>query len=117
MHSMTAVLETLNIKSIFMTEFWYLSGETSGSSTGINWEVIPLFITFMLLSAILAMFIDSITVILFLAAVTIELSHLLRFNPIPMILSEIFCANLGGSAIMCGNPPNIIIGTSLGYSA
>lgn len=151
MHSMTAVLETINLKSIFMTEFWYLSGETSGSSTGINWEtilfifgmmvmvegmaragffrwlcmciaklvnyqVIPLFITFMILSTILAMFIDSITVILFLAAVTIELSQLLKFNPIPMILSEIFCANLGVSATMCGDPPNIIIGTSLGYS-
>ena len=33
-----------------------------------------------------------------------------------MILSEIFCANLGGSATMCGDPPNIIIGTSLSYS-
>lgn len=151
MHSMTAVLETLNIRSIFMTKFWYLSGEISASSTGINWEtilfifgmmvmvegmarvgffrwlcmriarlvnyqVIPLFITFMILSTILAMFIDSITVILFLAAVTIELSQLLKFNPVPMILSEIFCANLGGSATMCGDPPNIIIGTSLGYS-
>lgn len=151
MHSMTAVIETLNVKSIFTPEFWYLSGETAGSSTGINWEtilfifgmmvmvegmarvgffrwlcmriaklvkyqVIPLFITFMILSTILAMFIDSITVILFLAAVTIELSQLLKFNPVPMILSEIFCANLGGSATMCGDPPNIIIGTSLGYS-
>ena len=151
MHSMQAVIETLNIKSIFMTEFWYLSGETSGNSSGINWEtilfifgmmvmvegmarvgffrwlcmriarlvnyqVIPLFVTFMILSTILAMFIDSITVILFLAAVTIELSQLLKFNPIPMILSEIFCANLGGSATMCGDPPTIIIGTSLGYS-
>ena len=151
MHSMQAVIETLNIKSIFMTEFWYLSGETSGNSSGINWEtilfifgmmvmvegiarvgffrwlcmriarlvnyqVIPLFVTFMILSTILAMFIDSITVILFLAAVTIELSQLLKFNPIPMILSEIFCANLGGSATMCGDQPNIIIGTSLGYS-
>lgn len=151
MHSMQVVIETLNIKSIFMTEFWYLSGETSGNSSGINWEtilfifgmmvmvegmarvgffrwlcmriarlvnyqVIPLFVTFMILSTILAMFIDSITVILFLAAVTIELSQLLKFNPIPMILSEIFCANLGGSATMCGDPPNIIIGTSLGYS-
>ena len=62
------------------------------------------------------MFIDSITVILFLAAVTVELSQLLKFNPVPMILAEIFCANLGGSATMCGDPPNIIIGTSLGYS-
>lgn len=82
----------------------------------VRYRVIPIFITFMLLSTLLAMFIDSITVILFLAAVTIELSQLLKFNPVPMILSEIFCANLGGAATMCGDPPNIIIGTSLGYS-
>lgn len=82
----------------------------------VRYKVIPLFIAFMVMSAVLAMFIDSITVILFLAAVTIELAKLLKFNPVPMILSEIFCANLGGSATMCGDPPNIIIGTSFGYS-
>ncbi len=79
-------------------------------------KTIPVFITFMIMSAVLSMFIDSITVIMFLAAVTIELAQLLKFNPIPMILSEIFCANLGGSATMCGDPPNIIVGTSLGFS-
>lgn len=62
----------------------------------------------MLMSSVLAMFIDSITVILFLAAVTVELAQLLKFNPVPMILAEIFCANLGGSATMCGDPPNIL---------
>lgn len=82
----------------------------------VRYRVISIFLTFMVLSAVLAMFIDSITVILFLAAVTIELSRLLKFNPVPMILSEIFCANLGGASTMCGDPPNIIIGTSLGYS-
>lgn len=82
----------------------------------VNYKPVPLFITFMVMSFVLAMFIDSITVILFLAAVTIELAKLLKFNPIPMILSEIFCANLGGSATMCGDPPNIIIGTSLEFS-
>ncbi len=82
----------------------------------VRYRTIPIFIAFMLMSAVLAMFIDSITVILFLAAVTVELSQLLRFNPVPVILSEIFCANLGGSATMCGDPPNIIIGTSLHYS-
>ncbi len=82
----------------------------------VNYKPVPLFITFMVMSSILAMFIDSITVILFLAAVTIELAKLLKFNPVPMILSEIFCANLGGSATMCGDPPNIIIGTSLELS-
>lgn len=82
----------------------------------VNYQVIPIFISFMLMSSILAMFIDSITVILFLAAVSVELAKLLKFNPVPMILAEIFCANLGGSATMCGDPPNIIIGTSLRYS-
>ena len=151
MHSPSAIIETLNIHSIFSSGFWHTAGEASEASAGINWEtivfiagmmimvegmakvgffrwlcmeiakmvkyqVIPIFMTFMLLSFVLAMFIDSITVILFLAAVTIELSQLLEFDPVPMILSEIFCANLGGSATMCGDPPNIIIGTSLGYS-
>ena len=82
----------------------------------VKYKILPIFVTFMFVSFILAMFIDSITVILFLAAVTVELSQLLKFNPVPMILAEILCADLGGSATMCGDPPNIIIGTSLGYS-
>ena len=82
----------------------------------VHYRVIPIFIAFMLLSALLSMFIDSITVILFLAAITVELANRLGFNPIPMILPEIFCASIGGSATMCGDPPNIIIGTSLGYT-
>lgn len=82
----------------------------------VNYQTIPIFITFMIMSAVLSMFIDSITVILFLAAVTVELAQLLKFTPVPLILAEIFCANLGGSATMSGDPPNIIIGTALGYS-
>lgn len=82
----------------------------------VNYKPLPIFIAFMVLSAVLSMFIDSITVILFLAAVTIELANMLKFEPIPFVLAEIFCANLGGSATMCGDPPNIIIGTSLGYT-
>lgn len=151
MHSMNAVFEILNVKSIFTLEFWHTSGEGGESTVGINWATIifiagmmvmvegmakagffrwlcmrlaklvnykpvPLFITFMVMSAVLSMFIDSITVILFLAAITVELAKLLKLDPVPMILAEIFCANLGGSATMCGDPPNIIIGTSLGYT-
>ena len=82
----------------------------------VKYRATSIHITFMLMSLVLAMFIDSITVILFLAAVTLELAKLLKFNPVPVIMAEIFCANLGGSATMCGDPPNIIIGTSLGYS-
>ncbi len=82
----------------------------------VKYKTIPIFIAFMCMSFVLAMFIDSITVILFLASITIELARMLKFKPVPMILAEIFCANLGGSATMCGDPPNIIIGTQLGYT-
>jgi Na+/H+ antiporter NhaD/arsenite permease-like protein len=82
----------------------------------VNYKVIPILIVFMLLSGFLSMFIDSITVLLFLAMVTIELSRLLKFDPVPVIIAEIFAANTGGSATMSGDPPNIIIGTGLGYT-
>jgi len=82
----------------------------------VNYQVIPILITFMLLSGFLSMFIDSITVLLFLASVTIELARLLKFDPVPIIIAEIFAANTGGSATMCGDPPNIIIGTAFGYT-
>lgn len=151
LRDVSAIIDTINLKSFISPSFWYSAGEAASESGGINWEtivflfgmmvmvegmakagffrwlcmriaklvkykILPIFMTFMILSTVLAMFIDSITVILFLAAVTIELSQLLKFNPVPLILSEVFCANLGGAATMCGDPPNIIIGTSLGYS-
>jgi Na+/H+ antiporter NhaD/arsenite permease-like protein len=81
----------------------------------VNYRVVPILVVFMLLSGFLSMFIDSITVLLFLAMVTIELSRLLKFDPVPMIIAEIFAANTGGAATMSGDPPNIIIGTALGY--
>lgn len=82
----------------------------------VRYHVVPLLLCFMCMSAVLSMFIDSITVVLFLATVTAELARTLEFDPVPMILAEIFCANLGGAATMCGDPPNIIIGTALGYT-
>jgi Na+/H+ antiporter NhaD/arsenite permease-like protein len=82
----------------------------------VNYRVTPILVAFMLLSGFLAMFIDSITVLLFMASVTIELSRLLKFDPVPVIIAEIFAANTGGAATMCGDPPNIIIGTAFGYT-
>ncbi len=82
----------------------------------VNYKVIPILIAFMLLSGFLSMFISSITVLLFLATVTIELARLLKFDPVPIIIAEIFASNVGGAATMCGDPPNIIIGTAFGYT-
>jgi Na+/H+ antiporter NhaD/arsenite permease-like protein len=82
----------------------------------VKYKAVPILAAFILLSGFLAMFIDSITVLLFLATVTIELARMLKFDPVPVIIAEIFASNVGGSATMSGDPPNIIIGTALGYS-
>jgi Na+/H+ antiporter NhaD/arsenite permease-like protein len=82
----------------------------------VKYKVVPILVAFMLLSGFLAMFIDSITVLLFLATVTIQLARTLKFDPVPIIIAEIFAANVGGAATMSGDPPNIIIGTALGYT-
>ena len=151
LRSWNAIVETINLTSMFQVDFWYHAGSAGEISAGINWSTIifvagmmimvegmssvgffrwlcmaiakmvryrpmPILVAFMLVSGILSMFIDSITVILFLAAVTVELAEVVNFSPVPVIMAEIFCANLGGSATMCGDPPNIIIGTSLGYT-
>lgn len=75
-----------------------------------------LFIILSLLTAFLSAFMDSITVMMFISSLTIEVSRLMDFDPVPFILSEIVSSNIGGSATMVGDPPNVIIGTSLGFS-
>jgi Na+/H+ antiporter NhaD/arsenite permease-like protein len=82
----------------------------------VHYKIVPIFFTFFIMAAFLSMFIDSITVMLFLASVTIEMSRLLKFDPVPMIIAEIFASNTGGSATMAGDPPNIIIGTAYGFN-
>ncbi|MDD5287574.1 MAG: SLC13 family permease [Dehalococcoidales bacterium] len=82
----------------------------------VKYKAVSILVAFILLSGFMAMFIDSITVLLFFATVTIELARLMKFDPVPVIIAEIFAANVGGSATMAGDPPNIIIGTALGYS-
>jgi Na+/H+ antiporter NhaD/arsenite permease-like protein len=80
----------------------------------VNYRIVPISLLFMVLSGVLSMFLDNVTVILFMSAVTIELARMLKINPIPLIIAEIVASNAGGTATLIGDPPNIIIGTSLG---
>ncbi len=82
----------------------------------VKYRPIPLFIVLILLATFLSMFMDSITVMLFLAALTVQLCHLLRLDPIPIVIAEVCAANTGGAATLVGDPPNVILGTTLGFS-
>jgi len=81
-----------------------------------KYNAVYIFFIFPFLAGFLSMFLDSITVMLFMATLSIEVGTLIGLNPIPLIIVEICTANIGGSATMVGDPPNVIIGTTLGYS-
>jgi Na+/H+ antiporter NhaD/arsenite permease-like protein len=74
-----------------------------------------IFIFFPLLAAFMAAFMDSITVMLFLSALTLRISRLTKLDPVPLIIAEVCAANTGGAATLVGDPPNVILGTTLGF--
>lgn len=82
----------------------------------VNYRPAALFVVLILLAAFLAMWMDSITVMLFLAALTVQLCRLLRLDPVPLVIAEVCAANTGGAATLVGDPPNVILGTTLGFS-
>jgi Na+/H+ antiporter NhaD/arsenite permease-like protein len=81
-----------------------------------NYHPAKVFILLPLLAALMATMMDSITVMLFLSALTYQLCKLLKIDPIPLIIAEVCAANAGGSATLVGDPPNVILGTALGFN-
>ena len=81
----------------------------------LNYDPRTMLVVFPLLAGLLAAFIDSITVMLFLAALTIEIAKILRIDPVPLVVGEVVLANIGGAATLVGDPPNVILGTQLGF--
>ncbi len=81
----------------------------------LNYQPLKIFIFFPVLGFFLSAVTNSITVMVFLPIVTLELSRLLRFDPVPVIITEVLLANIGGAATLVGDPPNVILGTMLGF--
>jgi Na+/H+ antiporter NhaD/arsenite permease-like protein len=79
-------------------------------------EPLRLFLVLPVLAAVLSAFVDSITVMLFLGALTVEICRVARLRPLPLLIAEITAANVGGAATMVGDPPNVILGTHFGLS-
>jgi len=82
----------------------------------VNYHPASLFVVLILLSAFMAMFMGSITVMLFLAALTLQLCRLLKLDPVPLIIAEVCAANTGGAGTLVGDPPNMVLGAMLGFN-
>ena len=82
----------------------------------VNYHPVALFVILIIFAAGMAMFMDSITVMLFLSALTLQLCRLLKLDPVPLVIAEVCAANTGGAATLVGDPPNVILGTTLGFN-
>ena len=71
-----------------------------------------LLILLSIVTAVGAALSDSVTAALLIAPMTISLCRMLRMSPVPILISEILMCNIGGTALMIGNPPNVMIGSA-----
>jgi Na+/H+ antiporter NhaD/arsenite permease-like protein len=77
-------------------------------------EPFRLLIVLSAISALLSAFLDNVTTVVLIAPVTLYISTVLRVSPLPFLMSEIIASNIGGTATLIGDPPNILIGSASG---
>ncbi|ATW27504.1 SLC13 family permease [Candidatus Formimonas warabiya] len=93
--------------------FEYLAVKTVKIAKGEPFQII---ILLSLITGIISAFLDNVTTILLILPVTFTVAKDLHINPVPFIISEIFASNVGGTATLIGDPPNIMIGSAVGLS-
>ena len=67
-----------------------------------------------LITAVVSAFIDNVTTVVLITPIIFVVAERLRVSPMPLLISEILASNIGGTATLIGDPPNIIIGSRLG---
>ncbi|MBP1930439.1 Na+/H+ antiporter NhaD/arsenite permease-like protein [Ammoniphilus resinae] len=73
-------------------------------------EPIRILIMLSLLTAVASAFLDNVTTVLLIVPVTFSITRILGVNPVPFLISEVLFSNIGGTATLIGDPPNIMIG-------
>ena len=71
---------------------------------------------FTVITAGLSAFLDNVTTVLLIGPMTIAITQILEVNPVPFLFSQILASNVGGTATLIGDPPNIMIGSAAGLS-
>lgn len=69
-----------------------------------------------LITALLSAFLDNVTTVLLVSPVVISLAELIKMNPLPLLMTEVISSNIGGTATLIGDPPNMIIGSYANFS-
>ena len=104
------ILVTLIKKSGFFTIVSVRIAEITKGSP------VKILVLFSIVTALMSAFLDNVTTVLIIIPIIIELTRGLGLNPKNYVLSQVIISNIGGTATLIGDPPNVIIGSKVGLS-
>jgi Na+/H+ antiporter NhaD/arsenite permease-like protein len=93
--------------------FEYIAIRTAKLARG---SPIKVLILFSLVTALCSAFLDNVTTVLLLTPMLLTIAKLMKLNPLPYLIAEIFASNVGGAATLIGDPPNIMIASAAGLT-
>ena len=119
-----SVLEYIDMNTIILLVSMMIIvtiAEKSGLFNVLSWRIaklskgslFALLALLVVLTGVLSAFVDNVTTVLIVGPITLEIVRRAHVDPRPFVLSEIFASNIGGTATLIGDPPNIIIGSQL----
>jgi Na+/H+ antiporter NhaD/arsenite permease-like protein len=73
-----------------------------------------LLIILSVVTAVLSAFLDNVTTVVLMTPITLSVARRLGISPFPYLISQILASNIGGTATLIGDPPNIVIGSAAG---
>ena len=85
----------------------YIAIKIAKKTKGDSWLIL---LSFSLFTAFASALLDNVTTVLLIAPITILIAEILDISPLPFLIAEILASNIGGTATLIGDPPNIIIG-------
>jgi len=91
--------------------FEYLAVKAAKMSKG---DPIRIMFYLSIITAVLSAFLDNVTTVLLIVPITFTIAEQLDVNPVPFLIAEVLSSNIGGTATLIGDPPNIMIGSATG---
>jgi len=93
--------------------FQYVAIKSAKMVKGSPWGIL---VMLSVITAVFSAFLDNVTTVLLIAPITLLITDALDIKPYPYLFAEILASNIGGSATLIGDPPNIMIGSQAGLS-
>ena len=93
--------------------FQYVAIKSAKLVKGDPWKIL---IIFSIITAVFSALLDNVTTVLLMVPMTLVICSNLKINPLPFLFVEIFMSNIGGTATLIGDPPNILIGSAANLS-